>query len=49
MRNFQPLRNIPGNANLATSAFLPLLGDGLIRLGFPRLKGDSVDLIALID
>ena len=48
MRNFQRLRHIAGDADLATAALLPFLGgrDRFVFV-FPDLKRDALDVVAL--
>jgi hypothetical protein len=48
IRNVEPLCDIPGDADLATTALLPFLGrrDGIVFV-FPDLKGDAMHLIAV--
>jgi hypothetical protein len=50
IRNVEALCDIPGDADLATTALLPFLGrrDGIV-LVFPDLKGNAMHLIAVTD
>ena len=48
MRNLQCLRDIPGNADLAASTFLPAFRDrDCFVFVFPDLKRDAINVVAL--
>ena len=50
MRDLQCLRDIPGNADLATSTLLPPLRDrDCFIFVFPDLKRDAMNVVALAD